>query len=152
MNEEERPGGLTALAVFNFIFSGWGFISLIGLAAMFAFIGKIPTDDMQEAQKAQMEAFQNMGLPVFIFIFALSLVSSVLLLLAGIGYLKQKKFLGRIIGNLYAVVSIIGSIVSGIMFSSVPGGGFNFGVIIGLIYPVLTLILLNTTFKEDLTN
>ena len=152
MNEEKRPGGLTALAVINFIFSGWGLIGLFGLAALFAFIGKIPTDNMEEAQRAQMEAFQNMGLPVFIFILILSLVSSVLLLLAGIGYLKQKKFLGRTMGNLYAVITIISSIVTGILFSAELGGGFNFGTIINLIYPVLTLILLNTTFKEDLTN
>jgi hypothetical protein len=152
MNQEKRPGGLTALAVINFIFSGWGFIGLIGLAAFFAFIGKIPTDNMQEVQKAQIEAFQNMGIPVFIIIFLLSLVSNVLLLLAGIGYLKQKKFMGRTIGNLYAVINIISSVVTGILFSVDLGGGFNFGTIIGLIYPILTLILLNTTFKEDLTN
>ena len=152
MNEEKRPGGLTALAVFNFIVSGMNFISFLGMVVMFAFIGKIPTDDMQEAQKAQIEAFQNMGLPMFIFIFVLSIVSSVLLLLSGIGYLKQKKVMGRLLGNLYAVINIINSIISVIMFSSVPGGGFNLSIIIGLIYPILTLILLNTTFKEDLTN
>ena len=152
MNEEKRPGGLTALAVINFIFSGWGLIGLLGLAAFFAFIGKIPTDQMQEAQRTQIEAFQDLGLPVFIFIFALSLISSVLLLLSGIGYLKQKKFLGRFIGNTYAVVTIISSVISGIMFAPELGGGFNIGTIIGLIYPVLTLILLNTTFREDLTN
>ena len=152
MNEEKRPGGLTALAVINFIFSGWGLIGLIGLAAFFALIGKIPTDNMQETQKVQMEALQNMGLPVFILIFALSLVSSTLLLLSGIGYLKQKKFLGRTIGNIYAVITIISSVVSGILFAPTLGGGFNIGTIIGLIYPILTLILLNTTFKEDLTN
>jgi len=32
------------------------------------------------------------------------------------------------------------------------GGGFNLGTVIGLIYPVLTLILVNTTFREDLVN
>ncbi len=152
MNEEKRPGGLTALAVINFIFSGWGFIGLLGLAAFFAFIGKIPTDEMQEAQKAQIEAFQNMGVPVFVIIFALSLISSVLLLLSGIGYLKQKKFLGRIIGSTYAVITIVSSVISGIMLAPEFDGGFNIGTIIGLIYPILTLILLNTTFKEDLTN
>jgi hypothetical protein len=152
MNEEKRPGGLTALAVINFIFSGWGLIGLLGLAAFFAFIGKIPTDQMQEAQKAQIEAFQDLGLPVFIFIFALTIISSVLLLLSGIGYLKQKKFLGRTIGNTYAVVTIISSVITGIMFAPELGGGFNIGTIIGLIYPVLTLILLNTTFREDLAN
>jgi hypothetical protein len=152
MNEGKRPGGLTALAVINFIFSGWGLIGLLGLAAFFAFIGKIPTDQMDANQKAQIEAFQNMGLPLFIFIFALTIISSVLLLLSGIGYLKQKKFLGRTIGNTYAVVTIISSVISGILFSSEAGGGFTIATLIGLIYPVLTLILLNTTFKEDLTN
>ena len=152
MNEEKRPGGLTALAVINFIFSGWSIIGLLGLVAMFAFIGIIPTDQMQEPQKTQFEAFQDMGVYVFVIIFVLSLISSVLLLLSGIGYLKQKKFLGRTIGNLYAVIAIVTSIISGMMFPSELTGGFNIGSIIGLIYPVLTLILLNTTFRDDLTN
>lgn len=152
MDEGKRPGGLTALAVINFVFSGWGLIGLLGLAAFFAFIGMIPTDDMQEAQKAQFEAFQNMGTSVFVMIFVLTIISSVLLLLSGIGYLKQKKILGRMMGNAYAVVTIVSSIVSAMMFASEFGGGFNIGTIIGLIYPVLTLILLNTTFRDDLTN
>jgi hypothetical protein len=152
MSEEKRPGGLTALAVINFILSGFGFLRLLGLAAFFAFIGKIPTDQMQEPQKNQFEAFQNMGVHVFVIIFVLSLVSSVLLLLSGIGYLKQKKFLGRTIGNIYAVIAVVGSVFSGMMFASELGGGFNFGQIINLIYPVLTLILINTTFRDDLTS
>jgi len=152
MNEEKRPGGLTALAVINFVFSGWGVIGLLGLVAFFALIGKLPTEGMNEAQKIQIEAFQNMGLSVFVIIFALSLISNVLLLISGIGYLKQKKFLGRTIGNAYAVLAIASSIVSGMMFAPELGGSFNIGTIIGLIYPIITLILLNTTFKEDLTN
>ena len=152
MDQQKRPGGLTALAVINFVFSGWNLIGLLGMAALFAFIGMIPTDQMEEAQRQQIEAFQNMGLPLFIFIFALTLITSVLLLLSGIGYLKQKKVLGWMVGNLYAIVSIVSSIVSGFMFPAEMGGGFQIATIIGLIYPVLTLILLNTTFKDDLTN
>ncbi|NQT00500.1 MAG: hypothetical protein HQ580_00605 [Planctomycetes bacterium] len=152
MNEEKRPGGLTALAVINFIFSGWGLIGLIGLAALFAFIGKIPTENMQEVQKAQIEALQNLGLPMLIFICVLNILSSALLLLSGIGYLKQKKFLGRTMGNIYAVITIISSVITGIMFPSELEGGFNIMTMVGLIYPVLTLILINTTFKDDLTN
>ncbi|MHC4642027.1 MAG: hypothetical protein ACYS32_10305 [Planctomycetota bacterium] len=152
MSEEKRPGGLTALAVINFVFSGLGFLSLLGMAALFAFIDKIPTDQMQEHERITIEALQDLGLPMLIFIFALSLISNVLLLLSGIGYLKQKKFLGWIIGNTYAVITIISSVVSAMMFASELGGGFNLGTIIGLIYPVLTLILLNTTFRDDLTN
>ena len=152
MNEGKRPGGLTALAVINFVFCGWGFIGLLFFAGFFALIGKIPTDDMQEAQRKQIEAFQNMGVSMFILIFALSITSNVLLLISGIGYLKQKKVMGWMIGNAYAILSIVSSIVAGVMFASELGGGFNIGTIIGLIYPVITLILLNTTFKDDLVN
>ena len=152
MSEGKRPGGLTALAVINFVFAGWGVIGLLGLVAMFAFVGMIPTDQMDETKKAQLEAFQNMGLPVFVFIFALSIVCGVLLLLSGIGYLKQKKLLGWGLGNAYGVISILSSVISTFMFPAEIGGGFNIGIIIGLIYPIVTLALLNTTFKEDLTN
>ena len=155
MNEGKRPGGLTALAVINFVFSGWGFIGLLFFAGFFALMGVLPTDEMNEVQRKQIEAFQNMGLPVFIMIFVLSIISNVLLLLSGIGYLKQKKILGRMIGNAYAILSILSSVVSGFIFAAEMaemGGGFNIGTMIGLIYPIVTLILLNTTFRDDLTN
>ena len=154
MNEEKRPGGLTALAVFNFIFSGVNLLGLLGwVVILFVIIGIIPTEQMNEIQKTQFEAFEKLVMPMFIFIFVLSVVSAVLLLLSGIGYLKQKKVMGRLLGNIYAVINIISSIISGILITDPNiGGGFNLGTILGLIYPVLTLILLNATFKEDLTN
>ena len=152
MNQEKRPGGLTALAVINFVFSGWVLLGLISFAATFAFIGHIPTDNMNETQRTQIEAFQNMGTPAFIMIFVFSIISSVLLLLSGIGYIKQKKIMGRWLGNIYGIIAIINSVISGLMFSSGLGVGFTISSMIGLIYPLLTLILLNTTFKDDLTN
>jgi len=152
MDEGKRPGGLTALAVINFVIAGVGFLGILGMIALFAFVGEIPTEGMDETQKAQMEAFQDMGLPVFIVVFGLEAVSSLLLLVSGIGYLKQKKIMGWAIGNAYAVVAIISSVVSAFMFAAELGGGFNIGTMINLIYPLVTLILLNTTFKDDLTN
>lgn len=152
MQEGKRPGGLTALAVINFVFAGFSVLSLLGLAAFFAFIGKVPTDQMDAAQREQIEAFQSMGTGVFVLIFAMNLLTGLLLLLSGIGYLKQKRVLGWMVGNVYAVISIGGGVVSGVMFATELGGGFNIGTIIGLVYPILTLVLLNTTFKGDLTN
>jgi len=152
MNEGKRPGGLTALAVLNFIFSGWGLLSMAGMAVFLTLMDKIPTEDMDEQARTQIEVMQEMGISILVLILVLSLVSCTLLLLSGIGYLKQKKFLGRTLGSAYGIITIISSIVSGLMFEAELGGGFNIGTIIGLIYPALTLILLNTTFKEDFTN
>jgi hypothetical protein len=151
MNEGKRPGGLTALAVINLVLAGLSALQLAGLAVFFTLMDKIPTDEMQETQRAQIEAMQDMGAPVFILIFVLTLLSGVLLLLSGIGYLQQKRVLGRMVGNLYGILAIVGSLVSGLLFRTELGGGFNIGTIIGLVYPILTLILINTTFKDDLT-
>ncbi len=152
MNEGKRPGGLTALAIINFIIAGLNLLSLFGMVALFGLIDKMPTEQMNETQKAQIQAVQNMGMPTLVLILALTLLGGLLLLLSGIGYLKQKKVLGRVIGNVYAISSLVGSLVSGLLFATELGGGFHFGTIIGLIYPVLTLVLINTTFKDDLTN
>jgi len=68
------------------------------------------------------------------------------MIVSGVGYLGQKRFLGRTMGNAYAVTSLASSGL-GIVVS-----GFGIGTIIGLVYPVLTLALINGTFKDDLVN
>lgn len=78
----------------------------------------------------------------------LSLVSTALLIVSGVGYLKQKKFLGQKLGSLYGLLGIA-TTVFGLVATN---QSFGIGSIIGLIYPVLTLVLLNTTFKEDFVN
>ncbi len=152
MEQEKRPGGLTALAVFNFIFAGLGVIGFIGFAALLGLKNVIPTENMQPDQKAQFEAFQEMGTMVFVALLALMLVSIVLEIISGVGYLKQKRGMGWRVGNVYAVFSMVSGIVSGLMMKPELGGGFNIGAIIGFVYPVLTLFLLNSTFKEGFTN
>ncbi len=151
MNGSKRPGGLTALAVLNFIFSGWGLLGIMGMITMIVLFGRM-AEHMDEQARGQWEALQAIGLPWLICLIAVSVVSSILLLVSGIGYIKQKKFMGRTLGSAYAVVAIISAVLSVVMMKPEIGGGFNIGAIIGFIYPVVTLILLNSTFKEDLTN
>ncbi len=151
MNEGKRPGGLTALAVLNFVFSAGGLIGVMGMIAMFALMGQA-AEHMDEPARGQWDALQAIGLPWLICLLAVSVLSSILLLVSGIGYIKQKKFMGRTLGNAYAIVAIISAVLSAVMMEPEIGGGFSIGAIIGYIYPVLTLVLLNTSFKEDLTN
>ena len=56
MEQEKRPGGLTALAVFNFIFAGFGVIAFMGFVVMLGFMDKLPTDEMEPVQRARIEA------------------------------------------------------------------------------------------------
>jgi len=151
MTEGKRPGGLTAMAVFNFIFGGFGVLGTLGMVALFAILSKAELDD--EAQRELKVALEEMGgASVLTFIVIMSAVSTLLIIVAGIGYLKQKKVMGRMMGNGYAILSIVSSIASGMMFATEMGGGFNIGTMIGLIYPMVTLFLLNVTFADDFPN
>ena len=153
MSEGKRPGGLTALAVINFIFGGLSALSLLAMAAILAFIGVAANSAQDEGgnpAKELAEAWEQIGFGFFYAILALSAVQTVLLIASGVGYLKQKKFLGRTLGNVYALIAVASSLIMALVVTDPEiGGGFNIGTIVGLVYPVLTLILLNGTFKND---
>ena len=95
MEENDRPGGLTALAVINFIFAAFNVIAVLGTLLAKVFINSIPMDQVSETQAAQIaaaqEAFQNMSGAILLIIVLIGAIKFLLLLLSGIGYLKQKK-------------------------------------------------------------
>ncbi|MBS1118238.1 MAG: hypothetical protein H6Q90_466 [Deltaproteobacteria bacterium] len=139
MADGRRPGGLTALAVLNFVFAGLGLLGLLAVLALLtaadvASGGKL---DGGEISKGVIYAALILGV-----------VRMAILLTAGIGYIKMKRFLGRTLGNVYAILAIGDTVLGLTLLKS----GFGLGAIIGLIYPVLTLVLVNTTFKDDLVN
>lgn len=154
MSEGKRPGGLTALAIINLVFSAFTGLGALGMIALLALmdtmVSAVEKTNDAEAQ-AQMAAMDDLGAGFWMFLIAMSLVSALLLLLSGIGYLQQKKFLGRTMGNAYAVLGVAGTAISAMQTPEALGGGFNLSTILGLIYPVLTLIFINGTFKEDFT-
>lgn len=151
MSEGKRPGGLTAMAVINFVFGGFSALGVLGMVAMVALVGASEASEASDEKTREIaEAWQDMGVGYFYAMLAMMVVSAVLLIASGVGYLKQKRFLGRTLGNVWACLSIVGSLWSTSMVKVEAGGGFTIGTIVGLIYPLLTLVLLNGTFKEDL--
>jgi hypothetical protein len=141
---DKRPGGLTALAVFNFIFGGLGVIGALGLLALVGAADAVISD----AGGLESTTYDGPSVGVIYLSLVLMLIAAGLLISSGVGYIKQKAFLGRTLGNAYAGVSLLNTVIG----LALIGGGFGIGTIIGLIYPILTLALLNTTFKEDLVN
>jgi len=139
---DKRPGGLTALAVLNFIFGGLGLIASLGLLALLKAADSASNGGLDAALQDEGQISAGM----IYFVILLSVLSAVLLITSGVGYLQQKKFLGRTLGNGYAVLSILSSVLGIVLLKQ----GVGIGTIIGLIYPVLTLALLNMTFKDDL--
>ena len=150
MNDQHRPGGLTALAVINFVFAALAILTVLALAALLPLLAENATA-ANEQQRAQIEALTSLGKAPFVLVVASSAISGALLILSGIGYLQQKKFLGRTLGNAYAVFAIVAAIPLTLWLPRAVGGGFNLSTLLTLAYPVLTLALVNFTFKEDLT-
>lgn len=129
-----RPGGLTAMAIFNFLFAALG-----SLIVLFAMLGVA----MMAGNDPNMP-----GLTILIIGLFLQGISVILLVVAGIGYLKQSRILGRFVGSAYGLLGVGASIVSHVIASQ------EFGMLdlAFLIYPVLTLILVNSVFRRDLAN
>jgi hypothetical protein len=137
----KRPGGLTALAVLNFIFGGIG-----AIAALLAFGGLSLIREGIKQAEAQGLKYDGQSMTMAYVGIGLTALSAVLLIAAGVAYIKQKAA-GRTLGTLYALVSIGGTVLS---FAT--GGAIGVFGVVFLVYPLLTLVLVNTSFKNDLAN
>jgi hypothetical protein len=170
MTEGKRPGGLTALAVFNFIFGAYDCLQVLGAVVLIVILATFvqessgESDDTTTAEaqenerdrqsrdprEAMAEQWHESGLGIHVLYVkgACYLVLAFLLISSGVGFLRQSRVWGRWLGNAYALVSIGTTVFE---FSLIPEdmGGFSIVAILFLIYPLLVLILLNTTFKGD---
>jgi hypothetical protein len=137
----KRPGGLTALAVLNFVFGGFG-----AIGALLGFLGLgLIKEGIQKAE-AMGAKYEGQSLTGAYIVIALTAVAAVLLISAGVGYLKQTKA-GRSLGNMYVLASLAGTVVG-----VVTGGGIGAFTVLFSIYPVLTFILINSSYKQNLSN
>jgi len=153
--EAARPTGLTVLAVMNFIFGAGAIMSAISSVLMLPFMGKDGSlskmiEDTKNVEGApewavKMLDFSSEILTTEAMIVGavLSLITGPLLLISGVGYLRQEKVKGWRVGNIYAVVGLVG-VILGYIF-------WNLGMLnlLEFIYPVFTLVLLNSVFKND---
>ncbi len=135
MSESTRPGGLIALAILNFLFGAIGFLVVSSRVLSLAMKEQVI------AQDPRMEVIIH-DITVTSIIFGT--VLTVLLIVSGVGYLKQKRKLGYLLGNLTSVIWM-GYII-------LTTSGFNIMSSALFLFPVLTLMMLNVMFKEDFIN
>ncbi|HZS42499.1 MAG TPA: hypothetical protein VFF06_36965 [Polyangia bacterium] len=115
---------------------------MLGLLAAFAAVA------MVSKMASSMGATGGSGAGVLYASIALGLVSVLLLIVSGIGYIGQKRMLGRTLGTVYGVISLANTVIGIALLHS----GFGFSTIIGLVYPLLTLYLVNVVYKDNLVN
>lgn len=151
MADGKRPGGLTALAVLNFVFAGLSLLGVLGLIVVVAMADRLKSIGHDPQDRAALEAVEHMSMGLWALLVASAAVATALLITSGIGYLKMRRW-GRRIGNVCALLTISVSLAEVVVIPSELGGGFNIGTIINLVYPLLSLYFLNVTFKDDLTS
>ena len=142
MSEGKRPYGLTALAVLNFVFVGFVAVGAQALWARYSLVPSTPDVAITAYSLTQQDG------PMILIAAILMLVSMTLLIVSAIGYIGQKKILGQRVGSIYGMIGIAGTVLVLLVAKT----GFGIETIIGLTYPILTLVLLNTTFKDDFVN
>lgn len=121
--QSKCPGGLKAMAIVNFVFAGiWTFWFIICLFA----ITELDLGSRWLQAAIWLRSFEM-----------------ALMVVSGIGYLMQNRILGRYGGIAFASLAIFTTLMEATMVYY-----FNILTIIWLIYPVLTLIMLNTVFRD----
>lgn len=126
----------------NFVFAGLG---IIGYLVALAGLALIDAGADAAVEEGVIEEGASVG--AYYLWVLVGFVSAGLLIAAGVGYLKQKKF-GRTLGNAYGVLAILSTLIG----LTAAGQSFGAMTLVGLVYPILTLILINTTFKENLAS
>jgi len=143
MSQSNCPGGLMALAIINMIVASMMLLSsLLGLLAQIL-LSQVTANYEEVAVESDVDAYVLDGGVLTDLILFMTI--GVLLLLSGIGYLQLKKSLGYVVGNIAALIWIVTNI------AKVTFIGSEFGIhsILGFIYPVVTLFMLNIVFKHD---
>src|SRR5688572_26403959 len=134
-----RPGGLTALAIFNFVFGGLGgLLNLIGLATIGIQMEALRQQSRETGIPVPSEALLY-GLAAF------AVIRAALLITSGVGYLGRKKLVGYWFGNVYAVLALIAITIEITQLK----GQFTIFSLVDFVYPLITLFLLNVIFRKD---
>ncbi len=134
MAKSLRPGGLTTLAILNFVLGG--FQALGGLIALSTIDAVVTVNG---------ETIQGGG-PGQVVATLLGLAAAGLLITSGVGFLKVHPISGRLMANLYFLVFVAEVLVQAVAVEGViQQSTFN---LIGLVYPLLLVVFANIVFRD----
>jgi hypothetical protein len=153
-NPARRPPVVTLLALCNFIFAALFGIGLVAYLGRMRFVPLVEahSPSLSATELKQGEAILSLGITPYYALGVVMVILTVLLIVSGIGYLYLKRFEGRVLGNVTTLVSIASALAVTFWVPKVLDGGINGFSSINFTYPLLTLFLLNRTFKDQFVN
>ncbi len=122
---QKRPGGLTAIAVMNFLYAGGSLVALVIVLS-------------------SPNSFQITGFSIFTYMI-LPLLGSTLLIVSGIGILKLNYRWGYVTGLAFSVITIGSLVVSGLLGELQQSYVIEY--ILELVYPWLLILLLVVNYR-----
>jgi hypothetical protein len=149
-----RPPVVTLLALCNFIFAALFGIGLVAYLGRMRFVPLVEAHapSLSATEQHQGEAIVSLGITPYYALGVVMVILTVLLIVSGIGYLYLKRFEGRVLGNVTVLVSIASAFAVTFWLPPVLDGGINGFSSINFTYPLLTVFLLNKTFRDQFVN
>ncbi|MBI5725102.1 MAG: hypothetical protein HZA50_14165 [Planctomycetes bacterium] len=151
---KRRPVGLTALACANFALAGLAIVLAIFLilwANLTDWSGDLyrqaagggDADPSMPASPAETKvvASRSNNMEKAAVSAAMIAPAVLLLVISGFGYLRQSRGMGYMAGMIYGGLGVLGGVYAAAT------SGLSIVVFIALAYPVLTVVLLNTSFR-----
>jgi hypothetical protein len=139
------------MAVLSFVGAAFNLLQIAGLGFMIYakshpdIVKQIPDQQQRDRMAEAIEATPRWYLHTGI---AVDLGFVALLIVVGMGYLALKRRQGWLLGNVWAVSSIAVSALQ-LIFLHAPFGIMTF---VNFLFPLVTLLALNTTFRQDFVN
>ncbi len=153
MSQTMRPGGLTALAVLNFIAGGWACVHALHrfsqLAASLMLEQGMAKIEGPAAEQARLMGELNPLLSIVDIVFLIA--CALTLVVSGIGYLRLKRLWGLWVGCTYCALGIVSAAFRMNSFPPALGGGLTPYILLSYYYPILTLLTITTAFRRDLS-
>ncbi|HIA27201.1 MAG TPA: hypothetical protein EYN79_03645 [Planctomycetes bacterium] len=165
MAASDRPGGLTALALFNLAFAIGELFEGIGrLVQRYNTLRYIEGDlpgwmlggrnrgpfDSGLSGEERFQMLSDVGPDTLLFLGVLSLGAALLLALSVRGLLNSRRLMGRWLATLGAAAMITAALLTVSWFPGVLLHDSGLALVRGIFYPLLLLAMVHTTFAKDL--
>jgi hypothetical protein len=153
MATTDRPSGLTALALINFILAFFQIVRIPDflIERYVQSQGRRGKGSpIEEAAEAVMADLGNVPLWTVILLCSLLAVSGLLLLVTGIGYWKRKRFWGRRLTTVYVATDLAYVVCVCALLPESYLRGLGISLIRTAFYPLFLGTVIHTVFRRDL--
>ena len=158
MATSDRPSGLTALAVIQFLFGVGQFFEVLTLSVTRFFTGPMVLREhadsgsgpLEESQFEAVRALVETPLPSMLLVLALMSFSFALFIVTGIGFIGRRRWLGRHAATAFVACEMGALVAILVLFPESYARNLGIGLVRMVFYPLFLLACVHLVFRRDL--